>query len=516
MLRQIHIFHKNVCIFNHSYAMGLGDEELTNVTKIIQSHLDLPMPGKTFHRPVTNYQIFHRSSKAVLFMFITDLVDNLNRVEPIILKTIDKFNEIFPLPNEILESTSHQKSFIEYLRPLQQGLNSKITIIGPTNAGKTELFYILKKGETKEIMNFAVVSNYMSNDVHFDIWDFQLKDNFSLLWPKFIGGSDLIILLFDLSNYHLRVIEHFKTFQKQEGKLSKFLIIGNKRDLVEDSDMKLIKNELKFIIDDFIELSLVDPDVKQQLDLIISKTLKFKESLPNNFPEMIQQAKRLELEGKFVLSIVKYKELIKICDQYQDLSYIQTLKKKVKEIQTKLEEQTKLRKIRESKQKFRAPERISFSQKPMVKSLPTHQLRDVTGSITPEISPPPKKEEDISQETSKIEDLTLFTKEVKKKTLFLTPDDIKIKIKPKQKEFTPDKPKENNAFIIEKSTDNKAISNIDYPSELQIFIEQRGSSLSINLCQQLITDLQTALSRSITSEDLEMVADVFVKNELKI
>ncbi|MHA1193452.1 MAG: ADP-ribosylation factor-like protein [Promethearchaeota archaeon] len=513
MLRQIHIFHKNVCIFNHSYAMGLGDEELTNVTKIIQSHLDLPMPGKTFQRPVTNYQIFHRTSKNVLFMIVTDLVDQLNRVEPIILKTIDKFNEIFPLPNEILESTSHQETFIEYLRPLQHELHSKVAIVGPTNAGKTELFYILKKGETKEIMNFAVVSNYNIDDLNFDIWDFQLKDNFSLLWTKFISGSDLIILLFDLSNYHLRVIEHFKTFQKQEGKLSKFIIIGNKRDLVEDSDMKLIKNELD--MDDFFELSLVDPDVKQQIDLIISKTLKFKERLPIDFPEMINQAERLELEGKFVLSIVKYKEMIKICDQYQDLSYIQTFKDKVKEIQSKIEEQTQLRKIRESKQKFKVPGRISFSQKPMVKSLPTSQTRDFTEPIAPEI-PPIKKQNDISQETSQIEDLTLFTKEDKKKNQFLTPDDIKIKIKPKQKEIKPDKPKENITFIIEKSTHNKAISNVDYPSELQKLIEQNGSSLSINLCKQLITDLQTALSRSITSEDLEMVADVFVKNELKI
>jgi len=249
--------------------------------------------------------------------------------------------------------------------------------------------------------------------------------------------------------------------------------------------------------------------------LIISKTLKFKERLPIDFPEMINQAERLELEGKFVLSIVKYKEMIKICDQYQDLSYIQTFKDKVKEIQSKIEEQTQLRKIRESKQKFKVPGRISFSQKPMVKSLPTSQTRDFTEPIAPEI-PPIKKQNDISQETSQIEDLTLFTKEDKKKNQFLTPDDIKIKIKPKRKEIKPDKPKENITFIIEKSTHNKAISNVDYPSELQKLIEQNGSSLSINLCKQLITDLQTALSRSITSEDLEMVADVFVKNELKI
>jgi len=515
MLRQIHIFHKKLCIFNYSYAMGLGDEELTNVIKIIQSHIDMPIPGKTFQRTVTNYQIFHRTSNGVLFMFVTDLIDQLNRVEPIILETIEKFNEIFELPNEILESESQQKKFIEYLRPLQHKLNSKIAIIGPTNAGKTELFYMLKKGETKEILNFAVVSKYIINNLNFDLWDFQLKDNFSLLWTKFISGSDLIILLFDLSNYHLSVIEHFKTLQKQEGNLSKLLIIGNKRDLVKDIDIKLIKNELD--MDDFFELSLVDPDVKRQIDLIISNTLNLKETLPDDFQEMVKQAERLELEGKFVFSIVKYKELIKISDQYQDLSNIQLFKDKVKEIQSKIEEQTKLRKIRESKQKFKIPGKISFSQKPMVKSLPTSQIRDITESFTQEIPTSPKEENNISQEASKIEDLTLFTKEDnKKKAQFLTPDDIKIKIKPKQKEFKIDKPKENMDFIIEKSIDDQAISNINYPSELQKLIEQKGSSLSIILCKQLINDLQTALSRSITTEDLEMVADVFVKNELKI
>jgi len=515
MLRQIHIFFKNECIFNHSYAMGFGDEELTNVKKIIQSHLDLPMPGKTFERAVTNYQIFHRTEKNVLFLFVTDLVDQLHRVEPIILKTIDKFNEFFKVPNDIVDSISHRQDFIEFINPLQHKLHSKIAIVGPTNAGKTELFYLLKKGETKEIMNFAVLSNYRIENLKFEIWDFILKDNFSLLWSKFISGSDLIILLFDLSNYHLSVIEHFKTLQKQEGKLSKFLIIGNKRDLVEDSDMKIIKNELD--LNEFYDVSLVDSDIKQHFDSIISNTLNLRRSLPNNFPEMIKQAERLELEGKHVLSIVKYKELIKICNDYQDLSHIQTFKDKVTEIQSKIEEQNKLRKIRESKEKFKVPGKISFSQKPMVKSLPTSQSNEVIDQVKPEFSMNQKEENDIDQESSKIEDLTLFSKEdTKKKSHFLTPEDIKIKIKPKSQEFKPDKPKENTNFIIGKSIEEKSIGNVDNTAELQKLIELKGSSLSINLCKQLINDLQTALSRTITKEDLEMVADVFVKNELKI
>ncbi len=54
MLRQIFIFHKGEVIFNYNYALGLGNEELLNVKKLIQSYIDAPMPGKTFHRPVSN------------------------------------------------------------------------------------------------------------------------------------------------------------------------------------------------------------------------------------------------------------------------------------------------------------------------------------------------------------------------------------------------------------------------------------------------------------------------------
>ncbi|MFX1287475.1 MAG: hypothetical protein ACFFFY_02800, partial [Promethearchaeota archaeon] len=95
MLRQIHIFHKNNCIYNHTYALAFGDDELNNVIKIIQSYIDMPMIGKTFQKHVSeHFQIFHRSERDMLFLFITDLVDTLEYIDPIIESTIEKFNEL--------------------------------------------------------------------------------------------------------------------------------------------------------------------------------------------------------------------------------------------------------------------------------------------------------------------------------------------------------------------------------------------------------------------------------------
>ena len=46
-------------------------------------------------------------------------------------------------------------------------------------------------------MNFAKSSTFEIEDLTFDIWDFQIPDNHSNLWHKFVAGSDLIILIFD-------------------------------------------------------------------------------------------------------------------------------------------------------------------------------------------------------------------------------------------------------------------------------------------------------------------------------
>ncbi|MFW9990386.1 MAG: ADP-ribosylation factor-like protein, partial [Candidatus Odinarchaeota archaeon] len=209
MLRQIHIFLKTELIFVKNYAMALGSEELDNVMKIIQKYIDMPIPGKTFQRNLTDFQIFHRASDNLYFLFITDLVDTLQYVDEVIIKTIEKFKYIFPNPLDANEIGASNDEFNEFLNQIQKDLHSKIAIIGPTEAGKTTLYNILRIGEEKILMDFAKTSIMEIDGITFDLWDFQLKDNFSLLWSKFIRGSDLVILLFNLANYNLKMMDHF-------------------------------------------------------------------------------------------------------------------------------------------------------------------------------------------------------------------------------------------------------------------------------------------------------------------
>jgi len=501
MLRQIHVFVGGDCVYNHTYALALAEDELNNVTNIIQSYIEMPIPGKIFHRPVSeHFQIFHKSEGNVLFLFITDLVDSLDYIGPAIEITLKRFKELFPNPLDLKNSSDNKREFVDFLRERQNDLHSKITIIGPTHSGKTLLYAMLKGGKERAIMNFAKTSVYMVDNLKFDIWDFKLKDNFSLMWSKFIRGSDLVILLFDLSNYHIRVIKHFLNLQKKESKFSKLLILGNKRDLIEDEDIKLIKNELN--IPHFEEVSLIEANTKEKIKSLIAKMLSLKKLLPHYFTELLNEAKNLDREGNLVLAISKYKELIKICNNYQDFTYINKLKKNLNELQKRVNEQAELRRKADMKMKFEIPGKIQFSRSIKVQPLPSSKS-DVK---TPPLTEVPKTtfRAQTSQKTEKkAEDLMLFSKSdstVDTKEAELDKEDITLDINLVI-------PEEKRPILEERKVGE------ELSSTLQRIIEKKGSSLSLKLCLQLITELQKTMARPLTIEDVELAAEVFVKHD---
>ncbi len=497
ILRQIHIFYSGKNIYNHTYALALGDEELNNVTKVIQSFIEMPMRGKTFHRPVSeNFQIFHKSEKKVLFLFITDLVDNLEYISPILNNTIKKFNKLFPNPIDVSNPDDKKREFVDFLREQQHQMHSKIVIIGPTNSGKTQLFNMIRSDQVRQIMNFAKASIFTIDNLKFDLWDFELKDNFSLLWSKFIQGSDLVVLLFDLSNYHIRVIKHFLDLQKQESKFSKLIILGNKRDLIDKNDLRIVKNELDF--SDFEDISLLETGVQENINLLLARTLNLKKLLPHHFTKSFNEAKNIESDGNLVLAIAKYKELVKISNDYQDFTYITILKEKIAKLQEKIDEQTERRKQIESKKKFEIPGKIKFTRKLQVQPLPSNKSQIKPPQIeVPKIVIKASRSPVAKQKT---EDLLLFSKTDVSEAVDIDKEDITLHID----EILPEE---------KRPTLEQNESEANYPEMLQKRIEESGSTLSLNLCSQLITELQKTLARPLTVEDLESAANFFVKHD---
>lgn len=496
MLRQIHILYNQERIFSYTFALALGTEELNTLIESLESDTAVSLPGKINHRPISDNQVFHKGSGDFYFILIADLIDKINYIEEILNKLIEKFKEFFPDRETFDKSDSLREDFIDFLYELQAESHSKIAIMGPVNAGKTTLYKMLTN-ETKErsIMNVAKSSIFSLYDLQFDVWDFQLKDNYALLWQKFVTGSDLILLVIDVSNYNLKILNHFLTLKKKYGKLSKFLILANKMDLIENQEeLKNLKKELEDY--DAVEISLKSSNAKAKVFKAITKKLRIKEKLPDNFEDLIEEAEELETKNNLGKALAKYKELVRIANKYQYFSYVKKFEEKVNKLDEKLKERTRIRKKMEQKKKFAPPKKIKFDKKVNVKSLETNKAKKSQTSRKPI-----PKTKNIQQ---KQEGRTR-----------LRASDVKIDLSALQN--TQDRIAElskNNTKVEKPEEKYSSIDEVpDLSVLLQEMIENKGCILSLKLCSQYIEEMQNILNRDLKLNDLKFAVEHFIKLE---
>ena len=155
MLRQVHIFHNQKIVFSEALTSALGEDELNNIIKLIKSYIANPVPDQTLHRSVLNYQIFHRGLRNIYFLLITDLIDKIDYIDEEIKRIIQKFNDLFPNPEEIIETSLSKYEFREFLYEIQKNSIDEPTKLEkdeflPTTLGKDdELFNILNESQKK-------------------------------------------------------------------------------------------------------------------------------------------------------------------------------------------------------------------------------------------------------------------------------------------------------------------------------------------------------------------------------
>ncbi len=474
MLRQIHVFHKGEMVFSHNLALGLNADDLANIIPVIKSNLDAPISGKIFQRSIGEFQIYNSGEGSTSFLFVGD--DDISYIENILNKIMKKFMGLFPNPKSIESNGSRKLEFIEFLYTQQRALHSKIAIIGPIKSGKTTLYNMLKASEEKKIMDFAKTSSFEIEDLSFEIWDFILPENYSNLWFKFVAGADLIILVFDASNYNLKLIHHFVNIKKTDAPSSRFLIIANKNDIISsDEDIKLMKNEVGLL--NIHELSLISPQGRSTLINLIIETLRLKKPLPPDYGDFIDKAIKFEENGNLTEAIIKYRDIITIARKHQDSNTLSSFEEKLELLEQQREEQRILEKEAIRRQKFAVPAKVGFHKKPSVKSLPS--VKPLPGDKwAPHIQP-----------VSPSKGSTLKRKEIEEQPRPLDKEEIKI------------------------SLVKTLIQNAEYDKALLILIKEKGSSLSPKLSKEFVKKLQMTLDKSLSLFDLQIAAEIFRKAE---
>jgi hypothetical protein len=203
--------------------------------------------------------------------------------------------------------------------------------------------------------------------------------------------------------------------------------------------------------------------------------------------------------------------------------YSKSLEQKIENLNNKIKKEIQERKEVEKSKEFEVAKPLSFTRKVTVKPLPTEaselsSYEEQTSSD--KLTPPPIKP------SKKLVSFKKLEKEKELKPLKITQPPLKIikkaSTKGQEKEVTKPteakKPKEKMPMEIfspheeiKKDLDKPLV--IDFTKELQQIIIQKGSSLSLELCQNLITELQKSLGRPLTLEDIETAAEFFVKQE---
>ena len=155
MLRQVHIFYNQKMVFSEALTSAVREDELNNIIKLIESYIAQPMPSQTHHRSVSNYQIFHRGIDNIYFLLITDKIDRIDYFDEEIKKIIQKFGDLFPNPEEIIETSLSKYEFREYLYEIHKNsLNEptklkKDDFLPTTMDQEDELFNILNESQKK-------------------------------------------------------------------------------------------------------------------------------------------------------------------------------------------------------------------------------------------------------------------------------------------------------------------------------------------------------------------------------
>lgn len=164
---------------------------------------------------------------------------------------------------------------------MSKASNVKITILGESTTGKTAIAYRLVRNEFTEKTESTIGASFLTlidNNVKFEIWDTAGQERYLALVPMYYRGADVILLVFDLSRLETieRLLHYLEKISKDLTNY-KILIIGNKLDLIDPTDLPRIDKQLKtklenykylFKIIDFINIST---KTGENFDLFVHK-----------------------------------------------------------------------------------------------------------------------------------------------------------------------------------------------------------------------------------------------------
>ena len=373
MLRQVFIYYDNEVVFQYIFAKAFDKDALEIVLKKrLLTYITNPVENQILNKPILDFQTHFVCSNGIFFLFVTDLADRPKLIAKEVDRALKLFLKNFPDPRKIKETSPEKEEFTIFIKETHYYLHPKITLIGPLGSGKSTIVNVLnheEKSHGKKIMDFAFYYRIKLGNIFFDLWDFIAFDDFSPLWNNFTRGSDVVFFVIDGSNLNDEKIKFFINLKRREGKYSNWAIILTHADNNNFVSSSVLKERHVYLKDvDIFDINLIDQNVLGNLSLIFTKILGLKEALPQEFRSKLVQANNFVAEENYAESIALLRELIGVCEEYQEFAYLEVFQNKIKELEEKLQMQLEKKKL--EKEMFRAPEKVKFKDFKGVTQLP--------------------------------------------------------------------------------------------------------------------------------------------------
>ncbi len=161
----------------------------------------------------------------------------------------------------------------------------KVAVIGDSGVGKTSIIKSYFGENIESISSTIAIDNYVitKDDVKVILWDFAGQRWFTDILVNFIKGSNLVLLVFDLSDFSsLKNIMSYwiPQIEKYKDENTVILLVGNKKDKKTIGDEILIKilDKVKAKLDYhlFIQTSaLLGENIHKLFDIIFDIVKSF-------------------------------------------------------------------------------------------------------------------------------------------------------------------------------------------------------------------------------------------------
>jgi small GTP-binding protein len=273
MLRQVYILKDDAIAYNKNFGKSISIEDFQ---KLVQEILEEAEKGTN----LDSYDFFkykivysHVKDERLMFIFITDINDELRRTKDELQKLKKEFLDTFGDSLENLDP-----ALMEILDPIidttHRNLKTKISLVGFSGVGKTTTTNLICADEIPSVHIPTItgkISTVKIGKLYFHLWDFAGQEQFSYLWNDFILGSDAVLIITDSTLENVEKSKFFIELIKEHAPYAHIAVIGNEQDLPKALSIEKIQEILGLKTYSMIA---IDPENRDKMIQIVADILE--------------------------------------------------------------------------------------------------------------------------------------------------------------------------------------------------------------------------------------------------